>query len=473
MKIKCAAAFLLFSLPILGQVTYNVTVPAGTNACFIAGEMTGWNQMQMEKQSANVYTLTISWANISQQYKYYSGPAWNYSETTASGANISNRSYSATDIVAKWAIVWDFTNNFPPAVSSGNIVRHWFTSDLVDDRYIDVWLPEGYNSSYKYSVLYMHDGQMLFDPSKSWNGKAWGVDSTLGSLIGLGSIERTIVVGIHNNGNKRHAEYFPEKVINNIPEPQKSSLESLFFGSTRADDYLRFIVTELKPFIDATYSTFPDQQHTFIAGSSMGGLISLYAFCEYPDIFSRAACLSSHWIGTFTDNKQIPDALISYLSQWLPSSENRKIYFDHGTAGLDAYYGKYQLRVDSVLTAKGYTSSAFMSPVFVGETHDENAWKKRFYIPSIFILANISTDISETNKQKRIYVYPNPVLNTLHLVNPGNLNKNIRIYNLAGRMFYCHKPLNDTIDVTGLPAGIYLLKIEDSGLATVEFTKCK
>ena len=350
----------------MGQVTYTVTVPDGTNACFIAGDMTGWNQMQMTQQSSNVFAVTIPYATTSQKYKYCSGPSWNFTETTAEGGNIVNRGYSSIDTVDRWAIIWDFTNNFPPTVASGTIIRHWFLSDIVDNRYIDVWLPDGYNSSLKYSVLYMNDGQMLFDASATWNKKEWDVDGTLGSLIANGTINRTIVVAIHNNGNKRHAEFFPEKVIDNIPEPQKSELESLFFGTTRADDYLKFIVTELKPFIDNNYSTFTDQQHTCIAGSSMGGLISLYAFCEYPEIFSRAACLSTHWIGTFSDNRQIPDALVSYMNQYLPAANNRKIYFDHGTVGVDSYYGSYQINADKILRAKGYTICKYGVPGFSG-----------------------------------------------------------------------------------------------------------
>ena len=232
---------ILSVINVSAQVTYTVTVPSGTNACFIAGEMTGWGLMQMTQVSTNKFTITISYATTSQQYKYCSGPLWNFNEVTSGGAYVANRSYSANDVVARWAAVWNFTNNYPPTVSSGSIQRFWFSSKSVDNRFVDVWLPTGYSTSVKYNVLYMHDGQMLFDKSTTWNGQEWNVDSIMGVLSSGGKIEPTIVVGISSNGNKRQAEYFPEKVIPAIPEPQKSNLESLFYGTTRGDAYLKFI----------------------------------------------------------------------------------------------------------------------------------------------------------------------------------------------------------------------------------------
>ena len=153
-----------------------------------------------------------------------------------------------------------------------------------------------------------------------------------------------------------------------------------------ADNYLKFIVNELKPFVDQTFSTKKEKTHTFIAGSSMGGLISLYALCEYPDIFGGAACLSTHWIGTLENNGQIPDALNQYIQLALPSPGDHKIYFDHGTVGLDANYPAYQKIIDQTLKQKEYDESGTISIEFEGENHNEDYWAARFSYPLKFLL---------------------------------------------------------------------------------------
>ena len=271
-------------------------------------------------------------------------------------------------------------------VSAGSIERYLFRSDYVDERNIDVWLPEDYSGSRKYAVLYMHDGQMLYDASGAWNAKEWDVDTTVDKLMKEGKIRDVIVVGIYNNGNKRHIEYFPQKAIDLIAEPEHKKVIDLMPGGPLADKYLKFIVTELKPFIDATYSTKPEQKNTFIAGSSMGGLISMYAICEYPQVFAGAGCLSTHWIGTFDNNKEIPEAFNAYLKKNLPSARNHKIYFDNGTVGLDANYPEYQKMIDSTVRAAGYTDKSLMTLEFSGDDHNETCWSLRLHIPLTFLL---------------------------------------------------------------------------------------
>jgi predicted alpha/beta superfamily hydrolase len=379
--------FLSFFIPlsVFSQLTYTVTVPQSSLTCFIAGEMTGWIPVEMHRSANNSYNLFINDAHPGQAYKYLSGPGWEYTERRKDGSSRENRKYFIKDSVEVWSVSWNYYNNFPPHVLQGKVNRTWFRSKWVDNRYVDVWLPPHYNSRHKYDVLYMHDGQMLFDRA-NWNGQEWNVDSTLSLLMAMGA-KQTIVIAIHNNGLKRHKEFFPVKVLDNLAEPFRTELEKRFKGDKNADDYLRFIVKELKPFIDSNYSTNSGQQHTHIAGSSMGGLISLYAFCEYPDVFSSAACLSTHWIGIFTDNNYIPNAINAYLKNNLPSTKGRKIYFDHGTVGLDSLYGNHQLKIDQTFKAKGYNHSNWKSIVYHGANHNEDAWQKRFAIPAKFILS--------------------------------------------------------------------------------------
>lgn len=271
-------------------------------------------------------------------------------------------------------------------VSAGKIERYRFHSAFVDERYIDIWLPNGYSPNKKYSVLYMHDGQMLYDAGSAWNAREWDVDAVLTKLAKEKTIKDVIVVGIYNNGNKRHIEYFPQKAIKYIAEPEHKKLLELLSGKPLADNYLKFLVTELKPFIDKNYPTLKDQNHTFICGSSMGGLISIYALCEYPNVFAGAACLSTHWIGTFDYNTQIPTGINEYLKRHLPSPDNHKIYFDHGTKGLDANYGEFQTMIDITIKQAGYNKESLLSLEFPGDDHNENYWSKRLHIPLSFIL---------------------------------------------------------------------------------------
>jgi enterochelin esterase-like enzyme len=270
--------------------------------------------------------------------------------------------------------------------SMGKIQRFHLISTFVDNRNIDVWLPEGYNDSKKYAVLYMQDGQMLFDSTTTWNRQEWKVDETMSRLIGEEKIRPTIVVGIWNNGPKRHAEYFPQKVINTLPEEARMALDSLMPGGPKADDYLKFLVNELKPFIDKTFSTDTSSLNNFICGSSMGGLISLYALCEYPKVFSGAACLSTHWPATFRANDIIPASIIRYAEENLPPPALHKIYFDHGTETLDALYPPHQKSMDRVMKTKGYDASHWMTRIFPGTAHTEHAWADRLELPLQFLL---------------------------------------------------------------------------------------
>lgn len=281
-----------------------------------------------------------------------------------------------------------------PKVSTGKLERHYVESSYVASRNVDVWLPDGYNSEERYAVLYMHDGQMLFDSTITWNKQEWQVDETMGSLLASKSIRHTIVVGIHNTA-LRHSEYFPERVFDKLSKSQVADIQhrskekgrALFENGVQADRYLKFIVDEVKPFIDQKYSTHTDQANTFIAGSSMGGLISLYALCEYPSKFGGAACISTHWPGIFTDdNNPVPDLILEYLAEHLPSSGQHKLYFDHGTINLDAAYPPLQAKADTVIKNQGYGSKNLLSISFEGADHNERAWAARLHIPFKFML---------------------------------------------------------------------------------------
>ena len=282
-------------------------------------------------------------------------------------------------------------------VADGTIRRiSQFSSRYVAARQVDVWLPPGYTPKKRYPVLYMHDGQMLFDSSHTWNHQEWGVDEMITQLIRNRRIRPVIVVGIWNSGSGRHADYMPQKPIESLPDSVQERLYNagrsngagVFNGQkVQADQYLLFLTTELKPFIDRNFSTLREPAHTFIAGSSMGGLISLYALCEYPKIFGGAACLSTHWPGIFTmEMNPIPDAIFEYLSNKLPDPATHRIYMDYGDQTLDAMYPPLQLRANELFRKRGYSENNWITRFFPGEDHSERAWAKRLDLPLEFLL---------------------------------------------------------------------------------------
>jgi len=161
------------------------------------------------------------------------------------------------------------------------IILDDFPSDYIDPRPVRIWLPPGYDGKQPHAVLYMHDGQMLFDSSLTWNGYEWQVDETMTRLLAEDNIRPAIVVGIDNNGPRRAAEYFPQAILDSVSMDLYAPLAARWLGDRPlADAYLQFLTRELKPYIDSGYQTLPGRDHTFIMGSSMGGLISLYALCE-------------------------------------------------------------------------------------------------------------------------------------------------------------------------------------------------
>ena len=265
-------------------------------------------------------------------------------------------------------------------------------------RRISALLPYDYETSQKtYPVIYMHDGQMLYDSTNGWNGQEWGVDETLGKLVGEKKVKPCIVVGAYNSGKGRLSDYIPAKPFEKLASAFKDSIRHDLRRrkegpSTdiviKSDEYLKFLTQELKPYIDQNYSTLSGKDHTFVSGSSMGGLISMYAICEYPEVFGRAACLSTHWLGIMSpEENPIPASYVQYLAEHLPDPATHKIYFDYGTETLDQYYEPHQLKVDSVMRLKGFSPNNWQTQKFEGANHSENAWKARLHIPFEFLLS--------------------------------------------------------------------------------------
>lgn len=269
-----------------------------------------------------------------------------------------------------------------PAGVTGNLKRHErVNSKFVDPRNVDVWLPPGYeqNKSQRFPVVYMHDGQNLFDPKLSFTGVDWGVDETMTRLIAEDKIREAIVVGVWNTP-KRFAEYMPQKPVAQSTVQLLKDIPASRVSQIVSDNYLKFLVTELKPFIDSTYRTLEDRKDTFIIGSSAGALISIYAIAEYPKIFGGAGGISTHWpVGD--------GVVIEYLRNHLPDPGGHKFYFDFGTETLDAGYEPYQGKMDEVMRKAGYREGKnWITRKFAGDEHSERAWRKRVDVPLTFFL---------------------------------------------------------------------------------------
>ena len=284
-----------------------------------------------------------------------------------------------------------------PTVASGRIERlegvNWRP---VPARPVDVWLPDGYPDQAPYAVLYLHDGQMLFDAEQTWNGQEWRADEVAGALIDSGATRPFIIVGIWNAGPaRRAAEYFPQRAFDALDADARAGLltasldgaRALFGEPPDADRYLRVLVDQLMPRIARDYRISPAREDTVVMGASMGGLISLYALAEYPDRFGGAAGLSTHWPGTAPDAGTAPgEAILAWLQSSFPAAGRHRLWLDHGTATLDAHYPPWQQRADAILRSKGYSERDWTTRVYPGAEHTEAAWAARLDAPLRFLL---------------------------------------------------------------------------------------
>ncbi len=250
--------------------------------------------------------------------------------------------------------------NAPPGAGSGQIIIHPRMTALgLAPRDVIVWLPPGYKRTKKrrYPVLYMHDGQNLFDPATSYTGITWRVGETLSRLIAEKQVKEVIVVGVYNT-EQRLEEY---------------SCSDL---GTR---YRRFVAEQLKEFIDNEYRTLADRRNTAVMGSSMGGLVSFLTAWEHSQTFYQAACLSP----TFIYDRS---RAIKYLRISPPPAFPIRIYLDCGGRGGEKRLYRGCKRVIRYLRRKGFMEgSGYMFRYFKDHEHSEHAWASRLHISLRFM----------------------------------------------------------------------------------------
>ena len=352
---------------IKSQVKITVTsVPENTDKqskIFMASSMNSWNpndsDFELKKDSVGNFSIEIPKGNGKVEYKFTQGN-WETAETDLNGNAIENRSFTFNDKpqeienqILSWAKPVEKQNTI-----SGNvkILSENFTiPQLKTTRKIWIYLPPNYeNSKKKYPVIYMEDGQNLFNEATSFSGE-WKVDETMEAFSKNGILE-AIVVGIDNGGSERLNEYSPWK--------------NEKYGGGNGSLFTEFLVKTLKPYIDKRYRTLSQSKNTALIGSSMGGLISLYAGTKYPNIFGKLGIFSpAFW---FAEND-----LKRFLNRNSSKLKNTKFYFLSGTKESEDMVSDIREIVE-ILEKKGVSKQNIQTKFDDYGTHSESYWAKEF-----------------------------------------------------------------------------------------------
>ena len=443
--------------PVIAQATFIIDqLPASTPAddsIYIAGDFNGWTPGNpadvMHKNSENKWEITLAAQPdlTSIAYKFTRG-TWTTVEKGASGEEIPNRAftYGNGDIVHITIYNWA-DNGSGGSTAAANVVvmsTNFYMPQFDRNRRIWIYFPPGYETSgMSYPVLYMHDGQNLFDAATAYAGE-WNVDETLNTFAAQG-IKVPIVVGIDNGGGDRIGEYTPW--IN--PD----------YGGGDGEKYIRFIVETLKPYIDQNYRTLPDRENTGLMGSSLGGLISHYGGLAYQNVFSKAGLFSpSYWFS---------DSIWAFTHQ-TGKQENMRFY---QLCGTNESVGEVAdvLRMNDSLVSLGFPQDIIYNKTVPNGEHNEKLWREAFGEAYLWLFNSYATSISEPFMNNKIYVYPNPVKDLLTLPQAGiRAYDSIQILDIQGHEVKSFiKNTNSVFDVSKLARGTYLIKCMKDGIAEI------
>ncbi len=361
-KIITISVLLIFIGCRTSNVTFIIKVPDKTDQVTITGnlpQLGNWNPITvpLQKIDEGSFAVTLKLPNNKDiEYKITRG-SWT-TEALSSDSQIPNN-YEV--IVTKDTIIihqvqkWK-DDNFPISIVTGKVEYHrnFYSPQLKNQRDIIVWLPPSYNinDEKRYPTLYLHDGQNVFDPATSYIGNDWQLDETVSKLIEDGKMNEIIMIGIYCNDDRR-AEYSPKQ---------------------KGKKYSKFLIENVKPFIDFKYRTKSDASNTAVMGSSMGGIISFHLAWEYPEIFSMAGCLSPAFL---VDNNEIVERLRN--SQ---KSNSSKIIILNGTVGLESELQPAISEMINVLKVKNHTDLIYN--IFEGAEHNEAAWATQVEIPLLY-----------------------------------------------------------------------------------------
>lgn len=286
-----------------------------------------------------------------------------------------------------------------PKISEGRIIA-WPALDggTAGPMTVWVWLPPEYESAAakRFPVLYMHDGQNLFDKALTAYNQEWGMDEAIPRMVRQGDLRSWIVVGVQSP-KARYTGLFPQKLFGMLSPEYKKRVEGLETGESKGplagDDYLKFMVGTVKARVDREFRTLRGPEDTAVMGSSMGGLMAFYAMAEYPSVFGQAAAVSMHiplaGVEKGEDHRkwaaEAADAFRRYLADTKMKPGPNRLYVDHGTATLDEAYAPYSGAFIPMLEAAGWKGSNLMFRTYAGAEHNETAWAQRVDIPLAFL----------------------------------------------------------------------------------------
>lgn len=380
--------FLMTSAAAVAQVTLKITsIPANTpsgSTIYVAGSFNGWNPSStpMVADGAGNFVYTVPEGTGTAEYKFTRG-TWNTVEGNATGNYLPNRTFTFTgtpQTLNQTIQSWEDLGAGNPSTAASNVhimSTAFYMPQLNRSRKIWIYLPPDYQTTTKtYPVIYMQDGQNLFDNATSFSGE-WQVDETLNSLFAQGDYG-AIVVGIDNGGSSRINEYTP---WNN---PQ--------YGGGEGDQYMQFVAETLKPYVDANYRTKPAAEYNALVGSSLGALISNYGGVKYSGTFSKIGSFSpAYWI--------VADQFNSYIQNSTANLSNMRIYFVAGSNESSTMASDIQT-VKNNLQAKGLTPANTLVKLDSYGQHNENYWKGEFGAAYKWLFQNTVLKVENISKKK-------------------------------------------------------------------------
>ncbi len=440
--------FLLSCSNLFAQLTINVTlIPDNTpvgDALYIAGNFNSWDPSNSDHILINngdgTYTITFTPAIGTLEYKFTRG-SWNSVEGDAQGQEIANRTFSytgsqqAADVsILSWK---DLGSGTGTAAENVFILdENFYIPQLNRTRRVWVYLPPDYDSSDKsYPVLYMQDGQNLFDANTSYSGE-WEVDESLNDLFANGD-EGVIVIGIDNGGGSRIDEYSPWIHTD--------------YGGGEGDEYINFIVETLKPYIDSSFRTKPDRLNTGIMGSSLGALISFYAAIEHQDVFSKA--------GIFSPSFWFSDEVYTHV-ETTGKNYDMKIYLLGGEQESADLIQDMNNMVTTLHNA-GFEDSEIEIVTHPDGQHSEWYWRREFPNGYLWLFNDNNLSVSSFMNTDDVKIFPNPFSDSITIKLSDMLDDaKLDIYNSNGQLEYSNFiPFSGEIKIGNLKNGFYILKV--------------
>lgn len=329
---------------------------------YLASSLNNWNpkdvSFELKKNAENQFQIQIN-ADKGFDFKITQG-SWDSSEANKDGSPIDNHKVNINIVSPLKINIENWTTPQEKQHSTTSNVKilseNFKIPQLKATRRIWVYLPPNYDSTTKkYPVIYMHDGQNLFDNATSFSGE-WGVDETMNQLAQSNNIE-AIIVGIDNGGDARLDEYSPWK-------------NTKYQKGGEGNQYIDFITQTLKPYIDKRYRTLTQPKNTALIGSSMGGLISLYGGVKYPQVFGKIGIFSpAFWF--------VSKDLNYFINQNRNNLRQSKFYFVAGQNEDDGMPKEIE-NIKDLLLQKKVPAQNISVKIDADGTHSESYWRREF-----------------------------------------------------------------------------------------------